>query len=405
MKLWREKSRDLVPIEPKVVTTGPILENELKGSSIDVLRFPAPKWHEHDGGRYIGTGDLVITKDPDQGWVNMGVYRCMVHDSRTLGIHIWPTHHGGLMMNGYWSRGEDAPVVIVLGQDPHLYAAACTPLQWGKSELEYAGALGGGPVKVIVDRGTGLPVPASAEIAIVGRVPPIAKESRAEGPFGECTGYYAGNGRECVVHVERILHRDEPILQGNPPMCGSARLHSLGAELTTSAAVWDSLEREVPNVKGVFSLYQPCQAGSSILVVSIKQSFAGHSLQAGMVALSAHAAILMNRAVIVVDDDVDPSDSDDVLFAVTSRCDPSRDVKIITGTPSYQLDLAHGPAKSESGDATSSSMIIDATRKPYSMLDAYPRVNAISPELEAAVRKKWSRFLSSDRRSPPAPNP
>lgn len=386
---WREKSRQLEPLKPKVAQSGSVLENVMRGDEIDVLRFPVPKWHENDGGRYIGTGDLVMTRDPDDGWINMGVYRCMVQDRRTVSMQISPTHHGGIMMEKYWSKGEDAPVAVALGQDPYLYAAACSPLPWGKSELEYASALKGEPIEVIVDPDVGLPIPANAEIAIVGHVPPIERESKQEGPFGECWGYYTGPFPERVLKIDKILFRNDPILQGSPTMHGSARMHSLGAELTTSASIWDSIEREVPNVKGVFSLYQPCQAGSTILVVSIKQSYAGHSIQAGLSALAAHATIMLNRAVIVVDEDVDPSNFDDVLFAVTSRCIPDRDIRIIGGTPTAPVDSSVPRDKREINDLTSSTMIIDATRKPYPLRNTYPKTNAISANLRQEMVKKW----------------
>ncbi len=393
VKLWRDRLRNLRRSPPREVSDGPVKENIIIGDDVNILRFPVPLWHENDAGRYFGTGDIVITFDPEEKWVNAGVYRSQVHDDKTLGLMFVPGHHGRIMMEKYWAKGRDAPVVITAGQDPILYCAACAPLPWGYSELEFAGGLRDQPIDAIIDSETSLPVPAQAEIAVMGHVPSPAKELRQEGPFGECTGYYAGHGPNLVVHIDKIWHRNNPILQGNPTMHGSAMMHALGAQLITSASVWDALEREVPNVQGVYSLYQPCQSGSTVLVVSIKQSFAGHAKQAAFAALGSHAGVLMNKAVIIVDEDVDASNLQDVLFAVMSRCDPSDDIDIVRGVPTNAMDPALTHSKRSINEYKSSSMIIDATRKPFSMRDKFPRVNVISPELKSKTLAKWGSIL------------
>ncbi len=390
---WRKRSRDLKPLPPRVVSEGPILENVMEGDDVDVLKFPVPLWNKHDGGRYIGTGDLVITKDLDEGWVNVGVYRSMVHDNKTVSMHIAPIHHGGFMLEKYWAKGEDAPVVVIVGQNPYLYWAACSPFPGRQSELDYAGGLKGEPIRVLIDDQTGLPIPADAEIAIIGHIPSKSKETKVEGPFGECTGYYSTSGPEGVIRIDRILYRNQPILQGSPCMHGSAKIHSLGAELSTSAMTWDSVERQVPNVTGVYSLYQPCQSGSSIMAIAIRQAFAGHSKQTGLAAVCSRACIITNKMIIVVDDDIDPSSLEEVLFAVTSRCNPAEDVQIITGTPSGPLDPNIPLEKRAIKDYTSSMMIIDATRKPFPLMNKFPKVNAIDRELKEKVIAKWGSKL------------
>ncbi len=393
VEFWRKRSRDLKPLPPQIVSDGPILENVMEGDEVDVLKFPTPIWHKRDGGRYIGTGDLVITKDPEEGWVNVGVYRSMVHDKKTIALQISPARHGGFMIEKYWAKGKHAPVVIVLGQDPYVYWGACYPFLWGQPELDYAGWLKGEPIKVLMDEGTGLPIPAHAEIVIVGHVPPKSEETRIEGPFGECTGYYTETGPERVVRIDKILYRNDPILQGSPCMHGSAMMHSLGAELSTSAAIWDSIEKQVPSVTGVYSLYQPCQCGSSITAIAIKQSFAGHSKQTGLAALSSRACVMTNKMIVVVDEDVDPSNLEEVLFAVTSRCNPAEDVQIINGIPSWPLDPNLPAEKRAIKEFTSSTMIIDATRKPFSLRDKFPRVNAVEKELKQEIIAKWGSKL------------
>ncbi len=184
---WRQKVRQIQPIEPHVVANGPILENVKTGEEISVLQFPVPRWHELDGGRYIGTADLVITRDPEENWVNVGTYRSMVHDEKTLGLYISPGKHGRIHRDKHHEKGKSCPVVICFGQDPLLFIAASTDVPYGMNEFAYAGGIRGEPVPVVLGPRTGFAIPADAEIAIEGEIFP--GERREEGPFGEWTGY------------------------------------------------------------------------------------------------------------------------------------------------------------------------------------------------------------------------
>ncbi|MFB6129446.1 MAG: UbiD family decarboxylase [Salinigranum sp.] len=390
VKQWRKRTNDLELHEPVAVDDGPVRENVMEGDDVDITKIPVPFWHEHDGGRFFGTGDTVTTRGVDGEWKNTAVYRSQIHDEKTLGILVVQTHHGWGQMAEHWERGEDAPILITGGQSPYLYAAACLPLPRGKTEMEYAGGLKGEPLEVIEDEDTGLPVPAHAEIAVLGHVPPPEEELRLEGPFGECGGYYAGGTQERpVIHIDKIWHRDNPILQGNPPMAGSASEHALGAEISTSARIWDSIDDDIPNVRGVYSVYQECQAGCDFTAVSIKQDYAGHAKQAAAAAMGAYANVTMNNAVIVVDEDIDPANTDEVLFALTSRCDPAQDIDIVRGVPSMELDARISPERKEAGDLTTSSMLIDAC-KPYHWREEYPLTNRLEEDHRAEVVEKWN---------------
>lgn len=386
---WRYRMEDFARVEPRQVADGPITENVMDGDDVDIFEFPVPLWHDHDGGRYFGTGDGVITRDPEDDWVNLAPYRVQAYDKATLGIYVNPVHHGRVHMQKYWSRGEDAPIIITGGQSPDVYAAGCAQLPEGYPELEFAGGLRGEPVEVIKHERTGLPVPANAEIAVIGRVPPPEEESRQEGPFGECTGYYAGVQELPVVHVEEIWYRDDPILQGNPTMQGSAMRHALGAEIVSSARIWESVEDDIPSIQGLYTPYQQCQAGSDVSVISIRQEYPGHAKQAAVEVLGAHPNVIMNSMVITVDEDIDPANTDEVLFAVTTRCDPAEDIDIVNGLPSIELDPRIHPDRKEAGDLTSSSMLIDAC-KPYHWIDRYPRTNDIGDERREEMIEKWN---------------
>jgi 4-hydroxy-3-polyprenylbenzoate decarboxylase len=393
VRAWRERSKHIDAIPPRTVTDGPVRENVDRGDDVDLTKFPIPFWHEHDGGRFFGTGDLVVTRDPEEHWVNLAPYRAQIHDRKTLGLMISRGHHGYIQLEKFWAMGQDAPVAIVAGQDPDTYAAACLPLAWGKSEYDWAGGLRGEAIDVIIEPRTGLPIPASAEIVAIGWAPSPEKELLQEGPFGECTGYYTETGPNLVVHVDEVWYRNDPILQGNPTMHGSSKMHALGGEIFTSAIIWDSVEREVPGVAGVYSLYQPCQAGSFLVAVAIKQRYPGHAKQAALAALASHGTVFMNKAVVVVDDDVNPADLNDVIFAITTRCNPVEDIDIIRGIPGLMLDPRIAPERRAVGDSTTSTMLINACR-PWSMRNSYPRVNIVSKTLQDEALAKWNHILN-----------
>ena len=141
LKTWRNKIRDLKPFAPVEISSGPITENILAGERVDLGIFPTPKWHEHDGGRYIGTGDMVVTQDPDSGWVNVGTYRACVVGRDRVTLWIIEHKHGKQIARKYWQKGLPCPVAIVLGCEPATWMAAPSAAKAGVSEYEYAGAL------------------------------------------------------------------------------------------------------------------------------------------------------------------------------------------------------------------------------------------------------------------------
>ena len=173
LKAWREKSRRLQSLPPVEVESGPVMENVIEGGEIDVEKFPAPKWHELDGGRYIGTADMVVTRDPKSGWVNVGTYRACIQGKNRLSLWILDHKHGKQIARQYWEQGRSCPVAIVLGCEPATWMAAPAAVKSGSSEYDYAGGLRGAPVEVMKAPHTGLPVPAFSEIVVEGEIPPL----------------------------------------------------------------------------------------------------------------------------------------------------------------------------------------------------------------------------------------
>src|SRR5215470_6318602 len=172
VKAWRAYSKRIMPIPAKTVDSGPVMEHIDTGSAVNVLKFPTPKWHEHDGGRYIGTGSVDITRDPDEGWVNLGCYRVMIHDRNHVGFYISPGKQGRIQREKWFARGGRMPIAMSFGHDPAIFMAGGIELPWGLSEYDWVGGIKGRAVDVIEGPVTGLPIPADAEIVIEGFVDP-----------------------------------------------------------------------------------------------------------------------------------------------------------------------------------------------------------------------------------------
>ncbi len=383
------------PIPPAVVAEGPALENVLEGERINVLAFPAPKWHADDGGRYIGTECLVITRDPDSDWVNLGTYRVQVHDRNTLVVFIEHGKHGDVIRRKYWARGKHCPMVITVGQSPVLGAVGPATPAANVSEYDIAGSRLGRPINVIRGRHTGIPFPADAEIVFEGFMPPPEELSVPEGPFGEWPGYYASNTRpEPVLQVKAIYHRNDPIIVGAPPMkptLPAFHQGTSGSSYIRAAALWDELEAAgVPAVKGVWKM-----AGGGprfINVIAIEQQHAGHAKMAGLVASGCGSNAYLGRITIVVDHDIDITNSAEVMWALATRWDPKTQTDIIDGCWTGYIDPTLPPGAREAGALTNSRIIIYAVR-PFHWKDEFPKVNVVAGAYADEVKRKWAGKL------------
>lgn len=383
VRAWKERMKQFEPLPPRTTKSGPITENTFTGDAVDLFKFPTPRWNEGDGGRYIGTDCVVITRDPEESWVNLGTYRVMIHDRSTLGLYISPGKDGRIQMEKAFARNEPFPVAITFGQDPLLLYAASFHMPWGVSEYDYAGWARGRPVDVIEGPVTGLPIPAHAEIAVEGFVAP--GDTLEEGPFGEFTGYYASDRRPApVVRVKSVMHRNDPILTGTPMGRPPAVVFY---DLISAATLWNAMEAAgVPDVRGVYM--QHVAPTSMFTVISIKQRYPGHARQAGAAAVACRGGAYMGRYYVVVDDDIDPSNLGDVIWALATRSDPATDIEILRQCWSGPLDpVVHPDAK-----GFNSRAIIDACR-PYGWKDRFPAVVESSPQLRERVLKKWGHLI------------
>ncbi len=367
----------LPPVEAK---TAPVKENIYRGDEVDLFKFPTPKYHRLDGGRYIGTGHIVIMRDPDDGWVNCGTYRLQIQSKSTVTIVIVPGKHGDLIMRKWWSKGLSCPVAIATGLDPMLFGAGTFDLGRGTSEYDFVGGWRGKPIEVTPGLTVDLPIPATAEIVLEGEL--IEGETADEGPFGEYSGYYGGPvTKRPVVRVNAILHRNNPIIHGAPPHIITPA-YSLAHTQLRAANAWNLLDKLVPGVKGV---WMPNYDG---VIVSIEQQYLGHAKQTGLAVLGIPPTSFLQTFIIVVDDDIDPSNLDEVIWVLTTRCDPATSIDIVRGIRSHVTHPQINPEKKKRGDYTSSCAIILACR-PYEWKDEFPPTIRSSPEELEKVREKW----------------
>ena len=377
--------RENKPIPHQVVATGPVMENVITGDAIDITKFPVPLWHDNDGGRYVGTGSYNVTMDPDEGWINVGTYRVMIQDKNTVGFYMSPGKHGRIHRDKYEARNEPMPVVIVIGGDPLQFLVACSEMPYGVCEFDIAGGLRGKPIKVVKGKVTGLPFPANAELVIEGYVMPGKR--KMEGPFGEWTGYYASDTREePVLDIKAIYHRNDPIILGCPPQRPPEELALYRAVMRSALIRKNIADAGVPDVTAVWA--HEVGGARMLLGVSIKQRYAGHTKQAGHIAAMCHAGAYAGKYVVVVDDDIDVSNLEDLMWAMVTRSDPATSIDIISNTWSTPLDPRIPPEEKARGNNTNSRAIIDACR-PWHWRDKFPKVNMPSPE---TARKAMAKF-------------
>ena len=383
---WRGYMRDAPMIKPVQVNGGPLCENIMEGKDVNLEKIPTPVWHEHDGGPFIGTACLVIVKDPDSDWINYGAYRVQVQGPNLATVMISPGKHGRIIMQKYHDRGQPCPVAVVVGVHPAMFMLSGLEIPYGKSEFEAAGGIFGEAVEIMNMPKTGLPVPANAEIAFEGHIHP--NDVMQEGPLGEWTGYYAGGSRpEPVIRIDTMMHRNDPILLGAvPAVPPNDNTFYLGSY--RCGAIWNQLEAAgIPEVKGVWAH----EAGGSRFwtTVSIKQLYGGHAKQAGMVAAHCLAGAYCNRWTIVVDEDIDPTNIDDVIWAMSTRVDTREDIDIVEGGWSSALDPMCYDGDS---DRRNGRIIVNAC-KPFKRKDTFPIVARSSKELDKRIKEKWAHVL------------
>ena len=385
---FRDKMARVERISPVTVKEGPVLENFQEGTQVDVLKFPIPKHHEQDPARFIATASAVILRHPEEGWVNVGTYRSMVYDGRTIGLEMSPTSDGGRIQEAYFRQGKPMPVALCVGQHPLLYLVGAS--SWKIPELDAAGGLLGEPVEVIEGPYTGLPIPAAAEIVIEGVMEPGL--TKPEGPFGEWMGYYASEVVERpYVQVKTVLHRNDPILTCAPqhrPTDETVLLRSVA----NAAKTWEALDGL--GIRGVRGIWQHAGgAAKKFLVISLEQAYPGHARHVLHSAAVSGGAIFGGKWIIAVDEDIDPSNATEVIWALSTRVNGPDDFDFIPEAPSGGL------IDPLTGGYFNTRILVDATI-PFDLKKAgkFPRPVVVSKEMEDSLRRRWGDLLGFSER-------
>lgn len=327
--------KQVLNMAPKVINSPPCQEVIRIGDEVDLSVFPIQTCWPDDAAPLI-TWPLVITKGPNKERQNLGIYRQQVIGKNKV-IMRWLAHRGGALDFKEWQEthpGEPFPVSVALGADPATILAAVTPVPDSLSEYAFAGLLRGSKTEVANCLSNDLQVPASAEIILEGFIYP--DEMAAEGPYGDHTGYYNEVDEFPVFTVERITQRQAPIYHstytGRPPDEPAI----LGVAL--NEVFVPILQKQFPEIVDFYLPPEGCSY--RMAVISMKKQYAGHAKRVMLGTWSYLRQFMYTKFVIVVDDDVDVRNWQDVIWAITTRMDPARDLTLLENTPIDYLDFA-----------------------------------------------------------------
>lgn len=354
------------PVAPKTVSQAPVKEVILTGDKIDLYHFPQLIHHEGDAGAYI-TGAISFAKDPDGTIWNCAYNRLMIQGRDQTSIHLTLAKHLWEFFRLAEARGESLPVAFAIGVHPAIALGALAIGSIDEDERAIMGALLGEPLELVQCETSDLLAPAQAEIVIEAEILP--HERTAEGPFGEFTGYSLGERQRQVVKVRAVTHRKDALFQD---ICVGHLDHMMLSTTPIEANIYRAVRAMVPSVKTVrvpapFTCY-----------VSIEQRVPGQAKNAIMAVFGAD---LYMKRVVVVDHDVDVFNERQVSWAMATRCQPDRDILIISNARGSDLD----PSAKE--DGYTAKWGVDATAKPS--LETYTPRHRIPKEV-------WQRLNLKD---------
>ncbi|WP_031437583.1 4-hydroxy-3-polyprenylbenzoate decarboxylase [Methylobacter tundripaludum] len=375
--------KQVLNMAPKVISSPPCQELVREGDEIDLGDYPIQTCWPEDAAPLI-TWPLVITKGPNKERQNLGIYRMQVIGKNKV-IMRWLAHRGGALDFKEFQAahpGKPFPVSVALGADPATILAAVTPVPDSLSEYAFAGLLRGSKTEVAKSLINDLQVPASAEIVLEGFIYP--GEFAAEGPYGDHTGYYNEVADFPVFTIERITQRQAPIYHstytGRPPDEPAI----LGVAL--NEVFVPILQKQFPEIVDFYLPPEGCSY--RMAVISMKKQYAGHAKRVMLGTWSFLRQFMYTKFVIVVDDDVDVRNWQDVIWAMTTRMDPARDLTILENTPIDYLDFA-SPVS-----GLGSKVGFDATNKwPGETNREWGRTIAMSPEVVKRVDEMWDTLF------------
>ncbi len=375
--------KQVLNMAPKVVSSPPCQELVREGDEIDLGDYPIQTCWPEDAAPLI-TWPLVITRGPNKERQNLGIYRLQVIAKNKV-IMRWLAHRGGALDFKEFQAahpGQPFPVSVALGADPATILAAVTPVPDSLSEYAFAGLLRGSKTEVAKSLINDLQVPASAEIVLEGFIYP--GEFAAEGPYGDHTGYYNEVADFPVFTIERITQRQAPIYHstytGRPPDEPAI----LGVAL--NEVFVPILQKQFPEIVDFYLPPEGCSY--RMAVISMKKQYAGHAKRVMLGTWSFLRQFMYTKFVIVVDDDINVRNWQDVIWAMTTRMDPARDLTILENTPIDYLDFA-SPVS-----GLGSKVGFDATNKwPGETNREWGRTIVMSTEVIKKVDEMWDTLF------------
>ena len=372
--------KKVLDASPKTVSRAPCQSERYEGSEVDLSKLPIQTCWPDDAGPLI-TWALVVTRGPNKKRLNLGIYRQQVI-GRNRVIMRWLAHRGGALDFHEWQQshpGERFPVAVALGADPATMLGAVTPVPDTLSEYAFAGLLRGSKTELVDCIGSDLKVPASAEMVLEGAIEP--GDEAPEGPFGDHTGYYNEVETFPVFTIDRITTRPSPIYHstytGRPPDEPAV----LGVAL--NEVFVPILQKQFPEIVDFYLPPEGCSY--RMAVVSMKKQYAGHAKRVMFGVWSFLRQFMYTKFVVVTDDDVNVRDWKDVIWAMTTRMDPARDLTLVENTPIDYLDFA-SPVS-----GLGSKLGLDATSKwPGETSRQWGRPISMSAEVKDRVDELWS---------------
>ena len=366
--------KKVLDMAPKKIKNAPCQQIIIEGDDVDLSRIPVQTCWPGDAAPLITWG-LVVTRGPRKSRQNLGIYRMQVL-GRNRVIMRWLAHRGGALDYRDWQQlhpGEPFPISVALGADPATILGAVTPVPDSLSEYAFAGLLRGSRTEVTQSIGNELQAPATAEIILEGHLHP--DDVAPEGPFGDHTGYYNEVESFPVLTIDRITMRNDPIYHstytGRPPDEPAI----LGVAL--NEVFVPILQKQFPEITDFYLPPEGCSY--RMAVVSMKKEYPGHAKRVMFGVWSFLRQFMYTKFVIVTDDDIDVRQWDDVIWAMTTRMDPARDMTLVENTPIDYLDFA-SPVS-----GLGSKVGFDATNKWKGETD---REWGVPIEMDAAVKAR-----------------
>ena len=379
--LWEKLPvfKQVLNMSPKVINKPPCQSIQFTGKDVDLTKLPIQTCWPDDAAPLI-TWPLVITRGPNKERQNIGIYRMQLLAKNRL-IMRWLSHRGGALDFRDWQHlhpGEPYPVAVALGADPATILGAVTPVPDTLSEYAFAGLLRGGKTEVVNCIDSDLQAPASAEIILEGYLYP--DDTAEEGPFGDHTGYYNEVDTFPVFTVERITHRKDPIYHstytGRPPDEPAI----LGVAL--NEVFVPILQKQFPEIVDFYLPPEGCSYRMAI--VTINKQYPGHAKRVMFGVWSFLRQFMYTKFVIVTDSDINARSWEDVIWAITTRTDPSRDITLVENTPIDYLDFA-SPVS-----GLGSKMGLDATNKwPGETTREWGKPITMEPSVKQRIDELW----------------